>query len=410
MLRSQTIQLEQSKRRQRLAALSNIETPSEAELGEIRELTTAYESAEEQYRAALLAEGDEQQQPAPGSGEERELGRLVKRASIADYVAEAISERTVDGASKELREATLGEDLRGWMPLELLERRADAVTAFGDSHAAAEERVESIARRVFAASSATYLGIAMPSVGPGSVKYPRITAGTTADVRSDGVELDGTAATISVEEIKPSRVTASYTYNDRDAMLVEGLAEALDMDLRGVLADKLDKLAINGQAAVADTSPAVTGLISSLTAPQDPQPSESSMALLREAYAAGVDGIYAVNVDQVRALINAASYQAMSGVQDANGQFIDVFDLIPSTPQLRVSGNMPAATQSVSLGLTYAAGAEARGLVMPVWRAIQLLNDPYTMAKSGRRILTAAQYVGFQLVDSAPYKLFKLKS
>ena len=295
------------------------------------------------------------------------------------------------------------------MPLELLERRADAVTAFGDAHAAAGERVEPIAKRVFSQGSTTYLGISMPTVGPGSVKYPRITGGASGDVRDDGVELDGTAATISVEEIHPTRLTASYTYNERDALLIEGLAEALDQDLRGALSEKLDFLALNGQAIVTDTSPAVVGLINSLTAPADPGASVANFSLLLAAMAGAVDGKYAMDTSQVRLLINVASFQALAAVLDADGNPIQLQRLVPPA-QLRVSANMSAEVSNISLGLSYSAGADARGLVMPVWRAVQLVNDPFTLAKKGRRILTAVQYVGFQMVDSTPYRLFKLKS
>ena len=68
---------------------------------------------------------------------------------------------------------------------------------------------------------------------------------------------------------------------------------------------------------------------------------------------------------------------------------------------------MPAEVSDISTAITYAAGARARGLVMPVWRGIRL---GITLAKAGQRLLTAAQYVGWLMADSAPYRLYAIRT
>ena len=71
---------------------------------------------------------------------------------------------------------------------------------------------------------------------------------------------------------------------------------------------------------------------------------------------------------------------------------------------------MPAEVSDISTAITYAAGARARGLVMPVWRGIRLVDDRITLAKAGQRLLTAAQYVGWLMADSAPYRLYAIRT
>ena len=53
----------------------------------------------------------------------------------------------------------------------------------------------------------------MPTVPVGQVSFPTLTGGTTADIRSEGVEVDGSVAvSITNKPINPIRLTSSYTY------------------------------------------------------------------------------------------------------------------------------------------------------------------------------------------------------
>ena len=63
----------------------------------------------------------------------------------------------------------------------------------------------------------------------------------------------------------------------------------------------------------------------------------------------------------------------------------------------------------IATAITYAAGAAARGFAMPTWAGLQLVNDPFTKAKSGQRVLTAVMMVGWQMLDPAPYKRVEFK-
>ena len=116
-----------------------------------------------------------------------------------------------------------------------MKQRADAVGDFASTHDAVPENTQPIAGRVFAASSSAYLGVRTPTFGVGVGNLPRITGGTLADVRSPGVELDGTAATIENVQVAPVRLTASFSTTVESFSLIPGLDAALKIELRNTL-------------------------------------------------------------------------------------------------------------------------------------------------------------------------------
>ena len=100
------------------------------------------QALETEYRAAIVVEAGEEEhrnETAP-DGEEVERRRLLSRASVIPFIAEATDGRHVDGAEAECRAAVLGDDGGNQMPIDLLlppdevetrsqtEYRADAVT------------------------------------------------------------------------------------------------------------------------------------------------------------------------------------------------------------------------------------------------------------------------------------------
>ena len=403
MTNSQRIQLKMSEVRQ---AINGFDTDNGV-TAELDKLTAEHQRLESQYRAAMITESTEDtaHHSTEDTAEGREIGRLLTRASILDFVGEAVSGATLDGASKELREAVLGSDIGGFMPLDMLlprqrvEQRADAVSNVAT---AIQENQMPIAGRVFPRSSAEYLGVNSPTVAVGTLTYPRITAGTSADVRNPGVELDGAAATLSTESINPVRLTASYSFGMETLSKVSGYEEALREDMRGTFENKRDYLVINGQAAVQDTSPAVAGIISALTEPTDP----TAVAIWSDylgSYDSMVDGKYAMSAEQVRLLVNAACHkQAMALPVGTNGNAGLLRDRLPAE-RFRVSANMPDVADKFATAISYAAGTPALGMFMPTWAGVEMIVDPYTKAKAGQKIMTAVMVVGFEMVDSAAY-------
>ena len=424
MTRLQKIQLRQSEVRSKIAAELD-KTEEERTEGKLERLTREAQAVEVELRAALTIEQEQAIPDTIETPEGRELAELFRRSSLAAFVGETLTGAPLEGANVELRSHLLGENMVGYLPLDLLlepderfrggeggrfETRADAVTNVAT---AIQDNQNTIAARVFARSATAYLGAMMPSVPVGDASYPRLTSGTTADVRSDGVELDGAAAALTTDTIRPVRLTASYTFGVETLSRIVGFEEALRQDLRSVMADKLDSLTINGQAADGSNSPVVAGVISSLTDPDNP----TDVAAWDDyvtSYDGAVDGRYAITDAEVRLLVNPQTWRHCMGLQVATSGDL-VRDIMPRD-RFVASANMPTSPASgnnanISTALRYASGASAmaRGMIVPVWRGIQLIVDPYTKAKSGQRVITAIQMVGFAMSDAAAYGRLEFK-
>ena len=393
MTRLQKLQLAQSEKRAALGALLDAETTDQDAIGK---LSLELRSMEGNIQAAILAGEDETVETRQDTPEGREMRDLIGKASIMDFVSEANGGAALEGAALELRQELLG-DFPGHMPLEMLEKRADTVSNVGT---AIQDTQQPIAGRVFARGSAEYLGVMSPTVPVGTVSYPRLSGGTTGDVRSPGVELDGAAAALTTEQIDPVRLTASYTYSTETLQKIRGFEEAIRRDLQAVLSDKRDKLAINGQAVSGADSPAVEGIISAIADPTNPGTARTALQVLEDISAA-VDGKYAMDDSEVRMLMAADTYRYALNLQvPTSGQLLR--DRL-SMDRFRVSANMPATASTIATIIRYASGAGARGFFMPTWAGLEMIVDPYTLAKKGQRILTAVMHVGWQMVDAAAY-------
>ena len=140
MLKSQSALIEMSKVREEINAL-----PDDAEADTLNGLTARYQRTEAAYRAALIAEGQDNAAAAPSEdGQPAEVRGLLKRASLGIYLTGTAAQQEVGGAEKELRQAIFGDDARvDLFPIDLLasqdapasEERADAATNIGSATA-----------------------------------------------------------------------------------------------------------------------------------------------------------------------------------------------------------------------------------------------------------------------------------
>ena len=355
---------------------------------EMDTLSVEYADVERQKRAAIIAaDTPESDNPEPeNTPETREIDGLIERAEIGAYLRAAASGNPVDGAERELRQAVLGDDAdETYMPIDILmplETRADASTDVSASIAHAQSQ---IIGRIFAQTAGAYLGVQRPSVPVGETHYYALTGGTSADVRSDGVAIDAAAATFTDKSVAPVRITARYLWGTETTARVRGFEEALRADIRAVLGDKLDVLAINGQAAVANTSPKVEGIISELTNPANPTQVATWTDYL-SLYPAQVDGKASMDGSNVRLLVNPETYKHAHGLQIATSGELLRREL--PAGRFRASANMPATASDIATILSYTASART-GFVQPVWRGISLIRDVYTKAAEGQVALTA---------------------
>lgn len=410
MTNAQKIALRLSEVRSRLNEIAGIE--GDAFTDEIRSesetLEREYRDLETRHRAAIIADGATETRAAE-DGEGRELRALMGKATLGEYLNGAAHGRDVEGAERELRAALkLDADQ---IPLDLLlpldvekraEERADAATNVASSIA---DNQSSIAGRIFAESAGAYMGIDRPTVPVGDTTYVTLTAGASADYRSDGVAKDAEAATFGTKTVSPSRVTARYLFGIESTARLRGMEEALRADLNATLADKLDAVALTGQAVVNNVSPAVEGLIAQLTDPTDPTGVAKAADYLG-LYPDRVDGKYSSDGSNVRVLVNPATFKQAYPLQmETSGELLS--EKLPAG-RFRASANMPDAASDIAKVLTYTA-VSRRGFVQPVWRALTIIRDPYTKAAEGQVSLTAIVLTGAAMVDSGPYKLHEVK-
>ena len=413
MTNLQRLELRASEIRSRLNELSGIETGelTSEHRSEMDTLSVEYADVERQKRAAILAGDVAPETPEPNAGgERREISSLIERAEIAAYLRAAASGNPVSGAEKELRQAVLGDDADEMlMPMDMLmplggeiETRADAVTNVADS---IQSNQQNIIGRIFAETAGAYMGVQRPSVPTGETHYYTLTGGASADVRADGVSKDAEIATFTSKSVEPVRLTARYLWGVETTARIRGFEEALRADIRAVMGDKLDALALNGQAAVANTSPLIEGIISQLADPTDPGNAATWDDYLK-LYPARVDGKTSMDGLNVRLLVNADTYRHAHGLQIATSGELLGREL--PAGRFRASANMPATDATIATLLSYTASARV-GFVQPVWRGIQLIRDVYSKASEGQIALTAIMLTGGAMVDASFYGRHEVK-
>ncbi len=408
MTNLQRLELRASELRQKLNDLSGLAELSDEQRSEIDTLSIEYADVERQKRAAILA-GDTPETPEPNAGgdaETREIAELIERAEIRNYLVSAAQGNPVDGVEKELRQAILGDDADETnMPIDILlplETRADVSS---DVAASIQHHQQNIIGRLFAETAGAYLGVQRPSVGIGETHYYALTGGTIGDVRSDSVAIDAAAATFTTKSVAPVRLTARYLFGLETTARIRGFEEALRADIRAVLGDKLDNLALNGQAAVADVSPLIEGIIRQLTDPTDPT-TEATWNDYLSLYPTRVDGKTSMDGSNVRLLVNPETYKHAHGLQIATSGELLRREL-PSG-RFRASANMPLTASTIATLLSYTASART-GFVQPVWRGIQLIRDVYSKAAEGQVALTAIMLSGAAMVDASQYRRHEVK-
>ena len=388
---------------------------------------TALETADQAVADAL----DHDDTPATAPGELRD------RISLTRYLAFVAEERAADGAEQELRtELGLSDQA---IPLEALlptaEERADQVspqtsdTSKNDQLAsgAVNETTGPLLGRVFKATDAAFLNVAMPTVPAGKRRYPVMTGGTTAAMVARGAQQDAGPARFDVEDVSPTRLSGRYVFD------LEGVAElgtmlegTLRSDLRTVMGLQIDNQILNGNG----TAPNISGIIAEIPLTLPPgqtfatnDPSKvPAWADDRTMVYMSLDGEYSRTEADIRLLIGGDTYNLFRN-SFRNNNAADAADAIDAIRQLgapirrsfqipdpavaTISPKSAASAKKVQRAII---NSEPGGAVAPVWQGITMIRDPYTNAGKGQIVLTANMLFGFVFRRKAGWKQYAIRT
>ena len=273
MTNSQRLTVRASEIRQRLNEIAGLE--DDALTDEVRAeettLTTEYRATETKLRAATIAEGDPREtRETSQTAEQRERAELRGRARLHRFIQAAIHDRSPDGAEAEFAEAA---GCPGLVPLSLFgptaEERAAEHRAVTPAPADSDVNTthSSIVPALFDRSVAgQHLGIEMPSVPTGIRSFPVLSTSLTGGPKAESADAAETAGGFTVSDADPRRITGSFRIRKEDIAKMEGLEDALNMNLSSVLSDQFDNQVINGDG----TAPNLNGLLQQLTDPTAP--------------------------------------------------------------------------------------------------------------------------------------------
>ena len=221
----------------------------------------------------------------------------------------------------------------------------------------------------------------MPSVAVGATVYPIMTSGTTASMATDGTQVDAGVGAFTGHTLEPVRLTGAYLFNARQTLQLKNFEAILRRDLAAVLSDAMDDQIINGTG----TAPNVSGFLHELPEVSRPSAADTFASYISK-FTGAVDGLNAFTLADLRAVMGAASYSHMYSQYRSNNSDLPAYEAVAGrVGGLSVSSRIPAATTSGSeantqrnvLAMTSYPG---RNAVAPVWRGLELIRDPYTLA------------------------------
>ena len=416
MTESQKIELRRSKVRERLGAIQKL--TGDAYTAEIKTeegaLQDEYQGLEVRHRTAIIAEDvalDEAKGEA-GDGldkEARERIELRSKASLAEYLTAAARGRMVAGAEHELSAAA---GVNG-IPIELwdipvpAEQRSAEHRAVTPAPGTVGVNLDPVRPAVFASSIASRLGIEMPRVASGTYATATITGSQSAAAKQKSPHADAaavaTAGALTVTTATPKRVSArlELTLEDIAAIGQANFESILRQNLSLVLSDELDDQAINGDGA----APNLTGMFERLSNPAAPGAGVATFDDFIDAFAGGVDGLWATMANQVGIVVNPETYRlGLATFRDAPGQ--DLGDTSFADYAMERYGGywtnkrMPDKAAHIAQSILYRGGRSAMGAsagmrtaVLPHWGEISI-DDIYSGAASGVRSFTMHVLLG----------------
>ena len=407
MTKRQKLELEQSEKRQRLNELLALDELTDEQRNELDTLTKRAQQIEVELRAAIVAEGEDEERArgmfGPDDGEAGERGRLLRETTLADYLGRAASGAALEGRAAELNAAlsvpTAGTSGGVAVPWDVLmtpelrqapragetETRAFTTTAQNDGG----EMQRPILQRLFGPGILDTLGVRIDSVPVGRVEWPLISGGVSpAQAKEGTAAAAAVAATFSTANLKPKRLTGKYEFTHEEAASVAAIEQALRRDLADAIKSKMSDLIIDGAAPTNQNPQNVQGFLNTIAVPGDAA-ATATYADYAGSHASGIDGLHAEMETEVSSVIGTDVYQHAATVYQAGSGESGSEALRRRSRSCRASSYIPAATGGQAKGnIFHLAGPNGGGVmrgdsVAAMWPTLEVIRDIYTQASQG---------------------------
>ena len=400
----QKLQIEQSEKRQKLNELLQLDERSDEQRGELETLTKRMQEIEVELRAAIVAEGDGEQETTreEPDAELRERIELRGKASLGKFLIAAARGRLVDGPEAELQEAAgvSGIPLELW-DLPATEQRDGENRAVTPAPGTVGVNLDPIRPAVFANSIAPRLGIEMPRVMSGTYATATITTSQTAAAKAKSAAAAATAGALTVTTAGPKRVSArlELTLEDIAAVGQANFESILRQNLSLVLSDQLDIQAISGNG----TAPNLTGILQRLSDPTAPT-NVANFDAFASAHASGIDGLWANTLKDVAIVCGPAtmtlSARTFQSATNYKGELSAAAYAMENTGGWWTNKRMPAVASDLQQAILYRKGRSMMGgagamrtAVCPHWNVIDI-DDIYSGSAKGERYFTMHVLLG----------------
>ena len=385
----QKLQIQASKQRERLNAISLLE--GDAMTPEVRSeadtLGTEYADTEVKLRAALAAETEhEVRETFTEDAELRERREIRGKTSILDYLRAATIGGPVQGAGAEFN-AACGVAAGDYMPMELFDGPARELRQHGAriEHRAVtpgpaiDAPVMPTIPFLFEASVLSTLGVAFPSVVSGIQQIPQITTAPPAEALVEGGAAPSTAAAYTLSSRSPKRIAGAVEFSVEDLAVHGQLESDLTETLQGQLSNTLDEEGFNGNNA----GGSLNGLFQQATNVAATATTDTFVLGLT-AFAALVDGRYSRGMADLRGVVGSATFGAYMGLYHGGSGDVTLFEKLRALMgSLVVSDRMPSVVSGAQKGLI-TRNAAGQMIKVFTWNALQLIRDPYSGAGTGQ--------------------------
>ena len=409
------IERSMSETRQVVGGLLDLETRSDEQENELRAATKKLNGLETDLQAAIALDLENQRKArAAFDGEKREQDDLRSKVKLGAYVESALEQRgAVTGAELEFNQSMKIPADR--FPLELLagdEKVEKRATTNVDSAATQATWLD----RLFADTSAMFLGVTFQDVMPGISAHVTTTAGAAAAQRGRSDTTSDASWTVGVKEIKPTRNSVRAVFSEQDSYRLPGLEAALQRDLAMALTEGLDRIIFLGDSKAGEDgsditgfngiTAAATGLVERTLKQADKVKAAESLA----TFAAAVDGKHASSMSDLRCVASVGAntlWTSTIASAAADTKTLAQF-FMENGLSWMTRGDLEAGTAANAFGAYVAGGRGIEGAaVAAVWASGQLVRDFYSSANKGEIALTLNTYWGFEVVRASHFSRLK---